>query len=86
MKLIELTSPWANVTFGGCRYLREARLETLRKYSVLHEYFKDVNQPSIFNRALNQEDEDYVLMGLSREDCTPLHTHLYLFRSFFYFI
>ena len=72
MKLIELVSPWANVTYGGRRYLREARLETLRKYSVLHEYFKDVNQPSIFNRVLNQEDEDYVLMGLSREYCTPL--------------
>ena len=24
MKLIELVSPWANVTYGGCRYLREA--------------------------------------------------------------
>ena len=36
MKLIELVSPWANVTYRGCRYLREARLETLRKHSVLH--------------------------------------------------
>ena len=37
MKLIELTSPRANVTLGVSRYLREARFETLRKYSVLHE-------------------------------------------------
>ena len=77
MKLIELVSLWANVNYGGCRYLRETRLETLRKYSVLHEYFKDVNQPSIFYRVLNQEEEDYVLMGLSREDCTPLSNAVY---------
>ena len=77
MQLIKLVSHWANVTCEGCRYLREARLETLRKYSVLHEYFKDVNQPSIFDRVLNQKDEDYVLMGLSRKDCTPLSSAVF---------
>ena len=45
MMLTELVSPWANITYRGCRYLREARMETLRKYSVLHEYFKELNQP-----------------------------------------
>ena len=71
MMLTELVSPWANITYGGCRYLREARLETLRKYSVLHEYFKELDQPSIFDRVLDPEDEEYVLMALPREECTP---------------
>ena len=73
MTLIKLVSPWANITYGGCRYLREARLETLRKYSVLHKYFKEMNQPSIFERVLDSKDEEYVLMGLTREECTPVY-------------
>ena len=32
MILMYLLSPWVNITYGGCRYLREARVETLRKY------------------------------------------------------
>ena len=52
-------------------------METLRKYSVLLEYFKDVNQPSIFDRVLDQDDEEYVLMGLSREDCTLVSNAVY---------
>ena len=36
-----------------------------------------MNQSSIFDRVLNQEDEEYVLMGLSREDCTPLSSAVY---------
>ena len=40
MKLIELVSPWANITYGGCRYLREDRMETHRKYSVLQEFLR----------------------------------------------
>ena len=71
MMLMGLVSPSANITYGGCRYLREARSETLRKYSVLHEYFGELNQSSIFNRSLSPEDEEYVLMSLSREECTP---------------
>ena len=43
MMLTKLVSPWVNITYGGCRYLREARLETLQKYSVLHEYFKELD-------------------------------------------
>ena len=77
MTLIELVSPWANVTYGGCRYLREARLETLSKYSVLHEYFKELNQPSIFDRVLDLEDEEYVLIGLTREECTSVSSAAY---------
>ena len=71
MMLMGLVSPWANITYGGCRYLREARVETLRKYSVLHEYFGELDQPSIFDRSLDPEDEEYVLMSLNREECTP---------------
>ena len=58
-------SPWANTTYGGCRYLPEARVETLRKYSVLHEYFKELD------RVLQPEDEEYFLMSLPKEECTP---------------
>ena len=29
------------------------------------------NQPSIFDRNLDPEDEEYVLMSLTREECTP---------------
>ena len=63
-ELVELVSPWANITYGGCRYLREARLEALHNYSVLHEYFKELNHHSIFDRVLDPQDEEYVLMGL----------------------
>ena len=51
--------------------MREARAETLRKYSVLHEYFKELDQPSIFDRSLEPEDEEYVLMSFTKEECTP---------------
>ena len=30
--LIRLFSPWLSISYGGCRYLRHARAETLRKY------------------------------------------------------
>ena len=43
-------------------------METLRRYSLLHEYFKELDQPSIFDRVLDPEDKEYVLMGLSREE------------------
>ena len=52
MMLTGLVSPWANITYGSCSYLREARLETLRKYLVLHKYFKELDQSSIFDRVL----------------------------------
>ena len=32
-------------------------METLRKYSVLHEYFKERGQESIFDRSLGEEHE-----------------------------
>ena len=71
MMLMGLVSPWANITYWGCRYLPEARAETLRMYSVLHKYFRELNQLSIFDRNLDPEDEEYVLMSLTREERTP---------------
>ena len=47
-------------------------METLCKYSVLHEYFKDIGQPFIFDHVLDEDDEEYVLMGLSRKDFSPV--------------
>ena len=52
MMLMDLVSPWANISHGGCRYLQEARAEALRKYSYLNKYFKELNQPSIFGPSL----------------------------------
>ena len=44
--------------------------ETLRKYEILHNYFKERNQQSIFDRTLGQDDK-YVLLGFTREECKP---------------
>lgn len=30
--LINILSPWASISHGGCRYLRRARAEALRKF------------------------------------------------------
>ena len=71
MILTDLMSKWANVTYSGCRYLREAPAETLRKYSVLHEYLREQGQESIFERSLGEEEESYVLLHLTMDQCTP---------------
>ena len=45
--------------------MREAWVETLRKYEVLHEYETSWdNNGSMFSRALADEDRRYVLLGL----------------------
>ena len=38
--LEEMLSPWASVTYGGCRYLRVARAETVRKIRGVNDYYK----------------------------------------------
>ena len=38
--LEEMLSPWASVTYGGCRYLRVARVGTVRKIRAVNKYFK----------------------------------------------
>ena len=35
--LEEMLSPWASVTYGGCRYLRVARAETVRKIRAVND-------------------------------------------------
>ena len=41
MKLLEeLLSPWASISYGGCRYLRVARAETVRKIRAVGDYYK----------------------------------------------
>ena len=69
--LMDLLSPWPTSPMGGCRYLKETRAETRRKYKVLHQYFKERSQPSLFDRAVEPEDEEYVLLGLTVKECTP---------------
>ena len=43
----------------------------MRKYTVLHKYFRELHQPSIFDRSLSPEVKESVLMSLTREECTP---------------
>ena len=42
----------------------------MRKYSVLHKYFRERGQESIFERSLGEEDESYVLLYLTMDQCT----------------
>ena len=70
MILTDLMSQWANIIYGGCRYRRKARAEMLRKYSVLHEYFRERGQESIFKSSLGEEGESYVLLYLTTDQCT----------------
>ena len=57
--------------YGGCWNLREAWLDTLRKYRVLNNHFKENRTTSIFDRTVDKDDEDYVLLGLTQEECKP---------------
>ena len=54
--LTRLYSPWSTISYGGFRYLRQARLEIMRKYEVLHEYVASQDSKSMFCRALVDED------------------------------
>ena len=70
--LTKLYSPWSNISYGGCDYLRQAQVETLRKYEVLHEYVASRdNNGSMFSRPLADEDRRYVLLGLPSGECHP---------------
>ena len=69
--LTRLYSLWSNISYGGCRYLRQARVETLRKYEVLHEYVASRDNRSMFSRPLVDEDRRYVLLGLPSGECRP---------------
>ena len=69
--LTRFYSPWSNISYGGCRYLRQAGVETLRKYEVLHEYVASRDNESMFSRALVDEDRRNVLQGLLSSECHP---------------
>ena len=71
--LEELLSPWASVTYGGCRYLRVARAETVRKIRAVSDYYKVHKEEkaagSILDVEISSEQVDYVLFYLSMEQC-----------------
>ena len=74
MELLEkLLSPWASITYGGCRYLRVARAETVRKLRAINAYYKrhrdDALATTILDVEISQGQEDYTLFFLTVEDC-----------------
>ena len=69
--LIILLSPLANMTYRWCRYLRQARAETLRKYQALHEHFEERWEKSIFDNILGQDKKEYILLGDPEQECRP---------------
>ena len=36
---------------------------------MLHKYFQEQSQPSLFDRTIRPEDEEYVLLGLTVKEC-----------------
>ena len=71
--LEEMLSPWASVTYGGCRYLRVARAETIRKLRAVNTYYKVHKEEELGSSVLDVEispgQVDYVLFYLTMEDC-----------------
>lgn len=69
--LISLHSHCANVTYRGCRYLRQGRAETLWKYQALHHHFEERQVKSIFHKRIRQDEREYILLGFTEEVCMP---------------
>ena len=71
--LVELLSPWPNVTYGGCRFLRTARADTIRKFKAMRAYFDnnpdDIIAYTILNVDVTDLQKEYVLFGLTAMDC-----------------
>ena len=71
--LEKLLSPWASISYGGCRYLRVARAETIRKIRAINTYYTghgdDDLGTTVLNAEISTEQEDYVLFYLTVEDC-----------------
>ena len=71
--LEEMLSPWASITYGGCRYLRVARAETVRKLRAVNAYYKVHKEEelgsSILDVEISLEQVDYILFYLSMEQC-----------------
>ena len=71
--LEELLSPWASISYGGCRYLRVARAETIRKLWAINTYYKEHRDDdlgtTILDVEISPEQVDYTLFYLTMEDC-----------------
>ena len=71
--LTDILSPWSSISYGGCRYLRVARAETIRKIRAVHNYYVRHSSnnlaESILNVNVSQNQQDYVLFNLSMEQC-----------------
>ena len=70
---MKILSPWASISYGGCRFLRVARAETVRKLRAINNYYAEHCDDNLANTVLNvkisREQEDYVLFYLPMEDC-----------------
>ena len=68
-----MLSPWASISYGGCRFLRVARAETVRKLPAVNNYYAehcDNNLAhTILNVEISKEQEEYVLFHLTMEEC-----------------
>ena len=71
--LMKILSPWASISYGGCRFLRVARAETVRKLRAINNYYAEHCDDNLVNTVLNveisREQEEYVLFHLTMEDC-----------------
>ena len=71
--LIEMLSPWATISYGGCRFLRVARAETVRKIRAVNQYYAahcdDNLVDTVLNIEISRDQQDYVLFHLSMEEC-----------------
>ena len=74
MELLEkLLSPWASISYGGCQYLKVARVETIRKLRAVNTYYKDHRNDELGTTVLDVEispgQVNYILFYLTMEDC-----------------
>ena len=53
--LTEILSPWATITYGGCRFLRVARAETVRKIRAVNDYYAAHCHDNLAETILNIE-------------------------------
>ena len=63
-----MLSPWATISYGGCRFLRVARAETVRKIRAVNKYYAEHCDDNLADTVLNVEissdQEEYVLFRL----------------------
>ena len=68
-----MLSPWASISYGGCRFLRVEREETVKKLQAVNNYYAehcdDTLADTILNVEISKEQEKYVLFHLTMEEC-----------------